>query len=341
MRASVFLLFAALLATAAPAATSARRFEATYTATIKDVPAGLGTLNVWIPLPVSRGGQVIDDVTIDSPYDWEYHRDPEFGDLFAFTTIVRPPAGDLSVKVRFRGTRREVTMASLAETTASKAELDRALRADRLVTLSPRVRQLATEVTRGKKSTIDRARAIYDHLLATMKYDKTIPGWGRGDTERACDVRAGNCTDFHSLFISLARAKKIPARFVIGFPMTGDSGSIAGYHCWAEFYVKGQGWIPVDPSEASKSQDAARRAYLFGNLDPERVQFTIGRDILVTPATAEPLNFFIYPRAEANKREVGTPAIAFEWKSSPAAYDKSALHRAKASATNAAARSTP
>lgn len=320
---------------------TSRTFEATYTATIKDIPAGTGPIEVWVPLPVSRGGQTIDAVAIESTYEWQRRTDAEFGDSYLFTTIAKPPAGDLAVRVRFRGTRREVTTASLAERTATKKELDRALRADRLVTLSPRIRKLADEVTRGRTTAIEQARAIYDHLLATMKYDKTIPGWGQGDTERACDIRAGNCTDFHSLFISLARAKSIPARFVIGFPMAGASGSIAGYHCWAEFYVKGRGWIPVDPSEASKSNDPARRAYLFGNLDPERVQFTIGRDLVLSPPTAEPLNFFIYPRAESEGKIVGTPAIALEYRATVTSAESISRSTPRSTAPPSPASSAP
>jgi transglutaminase-like putative cysteine protease len=145
-----------------------------------------------------------------------------------------------------------------------------------------------------------------------MKYDKTIPGWGNGDTERACDIRAGNCTDFHSLFMSLARAQSIPTRFVIGFPLPQGDGKIPGYHCWAEFYVAGKGWVPVDASDASKSNDSALRAFLFGNLPPNRVEFTKGRDLVLKPATSQPLNFFIYPRVEAKGRVVGTPALSLE-----------------------------
>src|SRR5436309_9687479 len=217
------------------------------------------------------------------------------------------------VKVHFRGTRNEVTTAKLAETRASRAELARALKADKLVTLSPRVKKLANEVTAGKTGAVDQAHAIYDYLLATMKYDKTIPGWGKGDTERACDIKAGNCTDFHSLFISLARAKGIPARFVIGFPLTAKDGMVKGYHCWAEFWVDGKGWIPVDASEASKSSDPKVRAFLFGNLDADRVQFTMGRDLVLKPKTSEPLNYFIYPHAEVAGQPVGAPAIALQF----------------------------
>ncbi|MEA2337244.1 MAG: hypothetical protein QOE82_1251 [Thermoanaerobaculia bacterium] len=307
-------LFPLLAAFALPLfAADSKSFEATYVATLKEVPAGLKSMTVWIPLPVSRGGQTITDVRIDSPLRWTHSSEGTFGDRYAYTKVNHPPAGDFMVKVRFRGTRDEVTTAKLAEKRASRAELARALKADKLVTLSPRVKKLAHEVTAGKTTAVEQAHAIYDYLLATMKYDKTIPGWGHGDTERACDIKAGNCTDFHSLFMSMARAKGIPARFVIGFPMASDHGTVTGYHCWAEFYVQGKGWIPVDPSEASKTTDASRRAYLFGNLDPDRVQFTMGRDLVLTPPTSEPLNYFIYPRAEADGREVGTPSIALEY----------------------------
>jgi len=89
---------------------------------------------------------------------------------------------------------------------------------------------------------------------------------------------------------------------------------VKGYHCWAEFYVNGKGWIPVDASDASKSADPTVRQYLFGNLDPDRVQFTVGRDLVLSPRTAEPLNFFIYPRVEANGAEIGSPSIALQFK---------------------------
>ncbi len=300
-------------------ASTTKSYDATYLATIAAVPAGVKELRVWIPLPVTRGVQTVSAVKIDSPYPFTTKKDSEFGNEYAFVTIQNPPAGDLVVPVHFRVMRGEETMDHPSETAASAAELQRALRADRLVTLSPRVRKLADEVTIGKSSPVEQARAIYDHLLATMKYDKTIPGWGKGDTERACDIRAGNCTDFHSLFMSMARAKGIPARFVIGFPLTAKDGDVKGYHCWAEFYVKGRGWIPVDPSEASKSSDPAVRQYLFGNLDPERLQFTMGRDVELTPKTAEPLNYFIYPHAEGDGKEVGTPSIELQFREVKAA----------------------
>ena len=306
-------LFAALLLFSVPLfAEDSKTFDATYTATVAKVPAGLNELSVWIPLPESRGYQHVSNVMIDAPFTFKRHTEKEFGNLYAFATIPNPPAGDLVVKVKFTATRQEAS--APAETVASRAQIARALKADRLVTLSPRVRELANNLTKGITDPYEQAHAIFNYLIVTMKYDKTLPGWGEGDSERACDIKAGNCTDFHSLFMSLARAKGIPARFVIGFPLTAADGNVKGYHCWAEFYVKNKGWIPVDASDASKLEDPAAQQYLFGHLDPNRVQFTVGRDLVLKPKTANPLNFFIYPRAEANGKPVGEPEISLQFR---------------------------
>lgn len=290
---------------------ASRTFDATYTATISNIPADAGVLNVWIPIPTSRAEQVISDVTIDSPYTWTRMREKEFGNEYIVGKIPAPQTGELTVKVNFHATRKSVAYQSIANVTPSKREIARALRADRLVTLSPRVRKIADEVTAGKTSTTDQAQALYQYVVTTMKYDKTIPGWGNGDTERACDIKAGNCTDFHSMFMSLARAKSIPTRFLIGFPLPKTSGKAPGYHCWAEFY-DGKSWVPVDASEASKSSDPAVRTFLFGNLGADRVEFTRGRDLTLDPPTSEPVNYFLHPRAEAKGKVVGTPSISLE-----------------------------
>ncbi len=316
MRSALIFLTAMTLAAVSAVAKEEpvnRTFEATYTATISNIPAGAGELSVWIPIPTTRAAQTVSDVAIDSPYTWQRFKEREFGDEYAFARVPVPQTGEMVIRVHFRATRRVVNAERVPNIRPSRSELRRALRADRKVTLSPRVRQLAEDITRGKTTTMERAQAIYQYVMTTMKYDKTIPGWGNGDTERACDIKAGNCTDFHSLFMSLARSKSIPARFVIGFPLPKQAeGKIAGYHCWAEFYVQGKGWIPVDPSEASKSNDPTVRAFLFGNLAADRVEFTMGRDLVLKPAASEALNFFIYPRAEASGKVIGTPSISLE-----------------------------
>jgi transglutaminase-like putative cysteine protease len=311
----MFLVLQLLLASANAlvASPSSKTYDATYTATVSGIPADAVRIKVWIPLPKTRSLQRISDLRVDSPYKWQRGHDREFNNDFLYATIDRPASGDLVVPISFRVTRSDAVLAAVPPAKATRAELQRGLQADRLVTLSPRIRKMADEITAGKQGTLEQAHAIYLYVLNNMTYDKTKPGYGKGDTERACDIKAGNCTDFHSLFMSLARAKGIPARFVIGFPLTAKENLTTGYHCWAEFYVEGKGWVPVDPSEASKSSDANVRTAFFGNLDADRLEFTIGRDLKLNPRTSEALNYFIYPRAETAGTEVGLPAIKLQW----------------------------
>src|SRR5207248_2914499 len=155
---------------------------------------------------------------------------------------------------------------------------------------------------------------IYEYVFHNMKYDKTGTGWGRGDTLYACDAKKGNCTDFHSLFLSMARSQGIPARFEIGFPLPPDktSGEVAGYHCWSDFYIDRIGWIPVDISEAWKHQE--KHDYFFGAHDANRVQFSMGRDIVLSPPQqGEPRNYFVYPYVELGGREYPNVANKFSF----------------------------
>ncbi|RKZ14143.1 transglutaminase domain-containing protein, partial [bacterium] len=142
------------------------------------------------------------------------------------------------------------------------------------------------------------ARALYDHVIDRMRYVKVGDGWGEGDAVYACDSGTGNCTDFHSYFISLARSVDIPARFAIGtsIPSSRDDGRISGYHCWAEFYAEGK-WWPVDISEGDKYSSLA--TYYFGHHPANRLEFSRGRNLVVEPGPETgAINFLAYPVLE-------------------------------------------
>lgn len=277
-----------------------RTFRFTYKTLIREIPAGARSLDVWLPYPQTDSNQTIRELTIHAPGPVTIGREPEHGNE-ALYYHVDHPKGPVELSLEVTATRRE--NAGEPET-LSDAEASRYLGAEPLVPLDGPVKALALEATHGKKGDAAKARAIYDKVTALMKYDKSGTGWGRGDALFACDAKRGNCTDFHALIIGMARSQGIPARFAIGFPLpeARGSGEIPGYHCWAELYVKGRGWVPVDSSEAAKAiakGDLAKKDYYYGHHDENRIEFSRGRNLTLVPAQkAGPLNYFVYPYAE-------------------------------------------
>jgi transglutaminase-like putative cysteine protease len=295
------------------ASESHRSFAFTYQVHVP-ADAGAKSNHLWIPLPQNDAFQSVSNLKIESSVLHSEGRDPEYQNPFAvFTPTAAKAAAGYDVTLLFNATRREhaVNIHSPALQNASAVTppndplMKRYLEPDKLVPLNGTIAELSRQQTAGDTTALEKARHIYDYVVATMRYDKTGEGWGRGDAVWACTSKHGNCTDFHSLFIGMMRSAGIPARFEIGFPLPeGKSeGDISGYHCWAEFYLNGAGWIPVDASEAWKNP--AKRDYFFGAHDDNRVFFTYGRDLVLSPEQKGPaLNYFIYPYAESDGQPV-------------------------------------
>ncbi len=310
----VMVFFAAavpelLLAAGAPVASpKERQFEFTYRAVIHDLPVDAARVRVWIPVPVSSRYQRVTLKKVSGPVRLRETRETHFGNRMMYGELNHSRKSSLEFTFTYEVTRHEYSegdyrslMRYNREEDAPPVGVRRFLLPDRLVPVDGRIGELAQENTRGRQGVVDRAYALYDYVFHALRYDKSGTGWGRGDALWACDAKHGNCTDFHSLFIALARAEKIPARFEIGFPLPENAheGAIPGYHCWAEFYVDGPGWVPVDISEAWQNPD--RHDYFFGTIDANRVGFSLGRDLTLSPSQdGPPLNYFVYPYVEVD-----------------------------------------
>ena len=137
--------------------------------------------------------------------------------------------------------------------------------------------------------------------------------FGNGNAIYACDIGVGNCTDYHSYFMSLTRTVDIPSRFHMGFPIPEDKeGTVKGYHCWADYYVNNEGWYPVDISEADKNPDKAD--YFFGTVCNNRLEMIHGRDFEIKSYENNPVNLFIYPLLEINDLESNKFTKVFSYK---------------------------
>ena len=93
------------------------------------------------------------------------------------------------------------------------------------------------------QSEIETVKNIYDYVINNMEY---CIYEGDGGATYAAGQKKGDCSEYSELFIALCRAKRIPARVVIGYTVRVDDG--LPKHAWAEVYLRKYGWVPFDPT---------------------------------------------------------------------------------------------
>ena len=279
-------------------------FEFLYRSKLPDIA---DSARMWIPLPETDAFQNVELKEVQSPKKYRILEESQYGNKALYFEL-GPEDGGKNVDIRYRVRRSE--KAAYAD---YRPDPEKYLKSDRLVPLNAEFKRIAAETVAGKKGDLVRARALYDHVIDQMRYMKHGTGWGKGDAVYACNIRTGNCTDFHAYFIALARSVGIPARFGIGaaIPSERDDGGIDGYHCWVEFYAEGK-WWPVDISEADKYSSLS--TYYFGHHPANRFEFSRGRDLVFTPGPDEgPINFLANPVLEiAGKQVKISPEFFFE-----------------------------
>ena len=88
---------------------------------------------------------------------------------------------------------------------------------------------------------IEYARKCFVWTHSNMKYGNM--NTGLHPISELMTTMTGDCGNYTSVFVSLLRAKGIPARHVVMV-----HGKLDEFHVRAEFFIPGYGWIPADPT---------------------------------------------------------------------------------------------
>ena len=272
------------------------------------------TARLWIPYPVSDRDQLISDIQTSGDYSAiGVYTDRSYGTPILYAEW---PQDATSRKLRFsfKVERQEVRRRALPaqEPTWNPADYAEFLKPTSLGPTDGEVKKLSDTIIKGKKTVLKKAKAIYDWTCENMYRDPKTVGCGKGDVCKLLEKPGGKCTDISSAFIALARAAGVPARevFSVRLGKKPQQDVTTWQHCWAEFFLPGYGWVPVDPADVRKKmlvekldlKDAktnAYREYFWGGIDPYRVVIAHGRDVVLNPPQkGAPLNTFGYPYAE-------------------------------------------
>lgn len=129
------------------------------------------------------------------------------------------------------------------------------LRESPLTMLTPQLRSLADRIGVTDKS--DHLAALHRLLTEINRNMTFMVGTTTSATtaDEAFSARRGVCQDFAHVFITVARALDIPARYVSGYFLRTDRIDQDAGHAWAEAYIADLGWVGFDPANGVSTTD--------------------------------------------------------------------------------------
>ncbi|MEW5848166.1 MAG: transglutaminase domain-containing protein [Myxococcota bacterium] len=233
-----------------PGFTTLRQLRSTYTlrnTTGTPIPGA----SLWVYVPVQETSyQALKSVEFSHPALLQKG--------MAQVVVELPPYGTKLVRVDF-----DVMQA--AEAQVASVDAEDFLRPSPVVEAThPDVVARAKELK--KDNVLATARAIHEFVAGHVReggYDTTERG-----ALYALQNQSGDCSEYSSLFVALARAAGVPSRRVSGYFCEGPCRN-QNYHTWAEFH-DGERWRLVDSQ--NKRFDVQTAGYVALELNEETVE---------------------------------------------------------------------
>ncbi|MCR6654247.1 MAG: transglutaminase domain-containing protein [Opitutus sp.] len=294
-----------------------RTYRVQQAVSLTDIPADAKNVKWWVAIPQDdRFQRVLDLAVVSSPGKWSIVREPDHGNRFMLIEVENPGATSLTSTIEFTLRRESVFVEIDADKVGPITDTHRGLFVDELrqdaphMRVSKRIAKLAEE-TCGNESNVYRQATLLLNAVADYadhySKDPTKPHCGVGDAEDCMTNAGGCCTDLHSMFIALARARGIPARLQMGYrlrePNEGKEVD-PGYRCWAEYFVPNYGWVPADIVEADDPKGLGRTRWFTG-LTERRLWLNEGRefDLAGRAITEKRVNTMVIGYAEIDGEE--------------------------------------
>ena len=240
-------------------AMESQRLRLTYTFTLSAAEDTTHNALIFLPYPITTDFQKDIKLLSCHPAGMQEHFLPHSGFFYGYPVVCDFSSGEaytfsyeceLTVYSRAMGRAKEVL-------TPEKFELYTTI--DESLAEHPLVCSCWDDIGIDEgTSDVKKARLLYDYLAKNKRFKKTKDSCQcySCSTLKALAEDGGHCITLSRAFIALCRLKKIPAREQAGAIAVNPLGpnqyenrtynEVVFGHTWAEIFISGLGWIPVE-----------------------------------------------------------------------------------------------
>jgi transglutaminase-like putative cysteine protease len=217
------LNFTELFPDSSESAERVNQFSIEQIVTLSEIPANAKRVQLWISIPGDERNQKLMNLEVnDCPGKWRLVNDLDRRGNFLLVEVENPNTESLDVKITYQVLRSP----ELTDIDATKSgrlnDLTRQLLAEHLVldaphmSVTPEFQAIADRVCGDERNLATQAKLLLEHVASTVDHysytkDPSMPTCGIGDASVCKKQGGGCCTDLNSYFITLARARGIPA----------------------------------------------------------------------------------------------------------------------------------
>jgi transglutaminase-like putative cysteine protease len=289
-----------------------------------------GPSTVWIPLPSidTDWQRTLSNNWSGNATKMRVEADPHYGARFVVAEFDGTATPTLEVVSRVQTRDRAANWKTHGVANESADDLRLWLQPSDLLPLDGIVRKTALTITSGAKTDQDKVQRIYDWIVLNTFREPKVRGCGTGDIKTMLETGnfGGKCADLNGLFVGLVRAAGVPARDVYGIRIApsafgykelgGKPAALQGaQHCRSEVYLKGHGWVAMDPADVAKVMRqetpdwikdpdhpivAPVKKALFGGWEGNWMGYNFAHDVRLPGFVQGKVGFLMYPQAQSH-----------------------------------------
>ena len=277
-----------------------RTVEVSVDVFIPDIAKKTKKVQTWLPYPATTAAQAVFEPVIESPAVFRpiVRLDAVYNAPSIFVLADQPLAKEaatysppLPKEIHLTYSMQvERSRVNVADKKPGVPEAPEAIAKDYANDLKPVAGIEAAEIAAAlaavpaaaDNTAMGRARAIYDYVVASFEPDNSAAAKTVKETLAA---KRGGAFDYALATVALMRAAGIPARVECGITLpenrSPDPVEVTGRTAWVVFYANGTGWTSCDPFAADRAPEL--KDYLFGGVDANRVQLSVGPSPVLQP----------------------------------------------------------
>jgi transglutaminase-like putative cysteine protease len=259
--------------------TDKRSYTVSYSVDVRILEATRpNTLYLWIPQPVVSPSQR--NVRLISRSANPYVESHRGVSLFKLENLTAGSNHTINLSFNVEVYAQETGMRHLSVKQEKTPLLSMYTESSKLIPSdNAKIKTTVNNIAGREQNPYFKARMIYDWIIANVRVTDGPPSSVKSVVD-AMEQKIADPYNTALLFTTMTRAAGLPCIPVAGVLVNRGGQTLR--HYWAELWIDGFGWLPIDPAMGAGAvpesfvtkQDVVN--YYFGNLDSQRIAFSRG-----------------------------------------------------------------